>query len=276
MLPKTIKNMGRQSRRNLLPKNSILKSRRVRSWATERDKKYKEQMEEHLGRLAQGVPLSYILNNFAKYVKRQELGRLLARHQLFQKIADIQGCIVEGGVYAGQGLMTWAQLSAILEPVGGVFRHIYGFDTFAGFPGVHKRDLQGSSDLDWRRGDVKDESFEELNRCIELYDMNRFLDQIPRVTLVKGDFMKTAPKFLKDNPHVLVSMLYLDFDIYEPTKLALELFLPRMPKGSILAFDEINHPFWPGETLALLEMMDLRSIRIQKFPYEVNMSYIVL
>ena len=276
MLPKTIKNMGRQSRRNLLPKNSILKSRRVRSWATERDKKYKEQMEEHLGRLAQGVPLSYILNNFAKYVKRQELGRLLARHQLFQKIADIQGCIVEGGVYAGQGLMTWAQLSAILEPVGGVFRHIYGFDTFAGFPGVHKKDLQGSSDLDWRRGDVKDESFEELNRCIELYDMNRFLDQIPRVTLVKGDFMKTAPKFLKDNPHVLVSMLYLDFDIYEPTKLALELFLPRMPKGSILAFDEINHPFWPGETLALLEMMDLRSIRIQKFAYEVNMSYIVL
>ncbi len=276
MLPKTIKNMGRQSRRNLLPKNSILKSRRVRSWATERDKKYKEQMEEHLGRLAQGVSLSYILNNFAKYVKRQELGRLLARHQLFQKIADIQGCIVEGGVYAGQGLMTWAQLSAILEPVGGVFRHIYGFDTFAGFPGVHKKDLQGSSDLDWRRGDVKDESFEELNRCIELYDMNRFLDQIPRVTLVKGDFMKTAPKFLKDNPHVLVSMLYLDFDIYEPTKLALELFLPRMPKGSILAFDEINHPFWPGETLALLEKMDLRSIRIQKFPYEVNMSYIVL
>ena len=276
MLPKTIKNMGRQSRRNLLPKNSILKSRRVRSWATERDKKYKEQMEEHLGRLAQGVPLSYILNNFAKYVKRQELGRLLARHQLFQKIADIQGCIVEGGVYAGQGLMTWAQLSAILEPVGGVFRHIYGFDTFAGIPGVHKKDLQGSFDLDWRRGDVKDESFEELNRCIELYDMNRFLDQIPRVTLVKGDFMKTAPKFLKDNPHVLVSMLYLDFDIYEPTKLALELFLPRMPKGSILAFDEINHPFWPGETLALLEMMDLRSIRIQKFPYEVNMSYIVL
>jgi len=276
MLPKTIKNMGRQSRRNLLPKNSILKSRRVRSWATERDKKYKEQMEEHLGRLAQGVPLSYILNNFAKYVKRQELGRLLARHQLFQKIADIQGCIVEGGVYAGQGLMTWAQLSAILEPVGGVFRHIYGFDTFAGFPGVHKKDLQGSFDLDWRRGDVKDESFEELNRCIELYDMNRFLDQIPRVTLVKGDFMKTAPKFLKDNPHVLVSMLYLDFDIYEPTKLALELFLPRMPKGSILAFDEINHPFWPGETLALLEKMDLRSIRIQKFPYEVNMSYIVL
>jgi len=276
MLPKTIKNMGRQSRRNLLPKNSILKSRRVRSWATERDKKYKEQMEEHLGRLAQGVPLSYILNNFAKYVKRQELGRLLARHQLFQKIADIQGCIVEGGVYAGQGLMTWAQLSAILEPVGGVFRHIYGFDTFAGFPGVHKKDLQGSSDLDWRRGDVKYESFEELNRCIELYDMNRFLDQIPRVTLVKGDFMKTAPKFLKDNPHVLVSMLYLDFDIYEPTKLALELFLPRMPKGSILAFDEINHPFWPGETLALLEKMDLRSIRIQKFPYEVNMSYIVL
>ena len=50
-------------------------------------------------------------------------------------------------------------------------------------------------------------------------------------------------------------MLYLDFDIYEPTLTALENFLPRMPKGSVIAFDELNNPDWPGETMAFLESM---------------------
>ena len=88
--------------------------------------------------------------------------------------------------------------------------------------------------------------------------------------------MKTADTFLKENPHVLISLLYLDFDLYEPTKKALEVFLPRMSKGAIVAFDEINHPLWPGETLALLESMNIRDVKVQKFPFEINMSFVVL
>lgn len=248
----------------------------MRSYATERDAQYKDEMEQHLQQLAKRAPLSYLVNTFAKYARRQEVTRFLARHELYGKIADLQGCIVECGVFAGQGLMTWAQLSSILEPVGGAFRHVYGFDTFTGFPGVHKNDLKGSVKLDWRAGDLKQDSYADLKRCIELYDKNRFLSQFPKVSLIKGDFMKTGRKFLKDHPHVLVSLLYLDFDLYEPTKLALETFLPRLGKGSVIAFDEINHPLWPGETLALLEKLNIRDVKIQKFPYEINMSYIVL
>jgi hypothetical protein len=37
-----------------------------------------------------------------------------------------------------------------------------------------------------------------------------------------------------------VSLLYLDLDIYEPTKTALHYLLPKMMKGSIVAFDELN------------------------------------
>jgi len=49
-----------------------------------------------------------------------------------------------------------------------------------------------------------------------------------------------------------------------------------MGKGAVIAFDEINHPLWPGETLALLESLNIRDLKIQKFPFEINMSYIVL
>ncbi len=63
-----------------------------------------------------------------------------------------------------------------------------------------------------------------------------------RVQLVKGDAVKTIPKFVNDNPHVLVSLLFMDFDLYEPTRVALEHFLPRMPRGAIVAFDEARQP----------------------------------
>jgi hypothetical protein len=190
-------------------------------------------------------------------------------------LLDVKGSIVECGVFSGNGLMTWAQLSAILEPVA-FWRQIYGFDTFEGFPSVANQDLLGKVSPSPKVSDVKDASYEDLQACIDLFDQNRFLSQFPKVQLIKGDFMTTGEQFLKDNPHVLIALLYLDFDLYEPTKKALELFLPRMPKGAILGFDEINNPYWPGETLALLESLDVRQLSIQKFPYEPNMAYVVL
>lgn len=247
----------------------------MKIFATHKEKKYMKEMEQHLQHLKKIASLSYLVNNFAKYVRRQELTRFLVRHELFKKILNVKGSIIECGVFSGNGLMTWAQLSAILEPVG-FFRRIYGFDTFEGFPDVSDKDLVGSEDLDWKPGDLKDECYEDLKRCVELFDMNRFLPQFPKVHLIKGDFLETGEKFLEENPQLLIALLYLDFDIYEPTKKALELFLPRMPKGSILGFDEINNPQWPGETLALLESLNIRDLKIEKFPYEPNMAYIVL
>jgi hypothetical protein len=252
------------------------KVRALPSYATERDADYRAAREEYLSSFVKSISASLIADNFAKYARRQEITRFLARHELFQKISGIQGCIVECGVYSGQGVMSWAQISSILEPVGGVFRHVYGFDTFAGFPSVHSKDVKGSVETGWKAGDLSMSSEDDLRHCIDLFDKNRFLPQFQKVTLIKGDFLKTGADFLRKNPHVLISLLYLDFDLYEPTKKALELFLPRMPKGSILAFDEINHPLWPGETLALLETLNLRNLEIRKFAYEINISYIIL
>jgi hypothetical protein len=109
-----------------------------------------------------------------------------------------------------------------------------------------------------------------------LRGLNVFPERIGIVGAVKGDFCQNGERFLKDNPHLVVALLYLDFYLYEPTKKALELFLPRMPKGAILGFDEINNPEWPGETFAMLECLNIRDIAIQKFPYEPNIAYIQL
>jgi hypothetical protein len=214
------------------------------------------------------------LSNFPKYVPRQDLTRFLAKYELYKKILNVEGAIVEGGVRFGGGLMTFAQLSAIFEPVN-YTRKIIGFDTFSGFPNLTKED-KGSTSKFARKGGLAIDSFKDLEKSVSLYDSNRFLGEIPKVQLIKGDVTHTIPKYLRDNPQTVVSLLYLDFDIYKPTKIAIENFIPRMPKGSIIAFDELNSKDWVGETKAVLETIGIRNLRIERFSFNTYMSYAIL
>jgi hypothetical protein len=108
---------------------------------------------------------------------------------------------------------------------------------------------------------------------VELFDMNRFIGHVPKVELVRGDATKTIPAYLKENPQLIVSLLYLDFDIYEPTLAALKYFLPRMPKGAVIAFDELNLKDWRGESIAVLESLKLRDYRIERCWFGSVMSF---
>ncbi|MEP3302197.1 MAG: dTDP-6-deoxy-L-hexose 3-O-methyltransferase, partial [Roseibium sp.] len=121
-----------------------------------------------------------------------------------------------------------------------------------------------------------DSCYADIAQGLQLSDMNRAVPHIQRGELVRGDATDTIPRYVKDNPHLVVAMLYLDFDIYEPTKVALETILPLMPKGGIVAFDELAVRHWPGETRALKEFVDLNNLRIRRFPFEAYASYAVI
>lgn len=198
----------------------------------------------------------------------------MAKYEIFKKILEVGGAIVEGGVRFGGGLMTFAHLSSIFEPIN-FNRKIIGFDTFSGFPRISKYD-KGSASKFAHVGGLASNSFEDLKSCINLYDSNRFINHIQKVELVKGDVVRTIPKYLEDNPHLVVSLLYLDFDIYKPTKIVLERLVPRMPKGAVIAFDELNRKEWVGETQALLDTIGINKLKIQRFSFEPHISYAVL
>jgi Macrocin-O-methyltransferase (TylF) len=68
----------------------------------------------------------------------------------------------------------------------------------------------------------------------------------------------------------------LDFDLYAPTAAALKAFLPRVPKGGVIVFDELNNASWPGETAAVHEVVGLSRLRIQRFAFEPHISYCVV
>jgi len=214
------------------------------------------------------------LQNFSKYVPTQDIRKFICRYELFNRILPVHGSIVECGVLYGGGLMTWAQLSEIFEPLNHL-RNVIGFDTFAGFVSMSEKDQTGLA-AQAKTGGLAINAYEDLRKSIELYNQNRFLNHIEKVRLVKGDIAETLPAYLEANPHLVVSLLWLDFDIFEPTALALRYLVERIPKGGIIAFDELNHEMWPGETIAVMQEIGINNLRVQRFPFGSTMSYAVM
>ncbi len=216
------------------------------------------------------------LEAFTKFISRQSLTKFLARSSIFQKQLEVNGSIVEVGVHRGASFMAWAHLSSIFEPVN-YLREIIGFDTFEGFKNINPKDATGRSEhLKVGGFNVGASAESELVSAINLYDKNRLMGHIEKCKLVKGDACFEIPKYLEKNPHTLVSMLHLDADLYEPTAVALEHFLPRMPKGAIILFDELNMDLFPGETIALLEKFNINDTQIKRFSYATSMSYLII
>ena len=215
------------------------------------------------------------LQNFPKYVPRQSITRFLTRHEIFKHVLDVQGSVVEVGVLGGGSLLSWAHLSSIFEYLN-YQRRIIGFDVFGDDISPSEKDETGSSLDQYRQGNMRLDSYNDIQEAVEVFDMNRFLSSEPKVELIKGLAEDSIPKYLAKNPETVVSLLYLDVNLYEPTRAALEHFFPRMPKGAVIVFDELNDRGLPGETLALIDTIGIRNLAIKRFSHDTKISYAVL
>ena len=171
--------------------------------------------------------------------------------------------------------MSWAQLSSIYEPYNHT-RKIIGFDTFEGFSRLTEQD--NNHEKQYNEGDLStyDGIQEEITQAIELFDKNRPLSHMSKVELIKGDAVISIPEYIQNNPHTVISMLYLDFDVYEPTKIALENLVPRIPRGGVVAFDELNCKTFPGETLAVMEVLNISKLKLRKTNFDPWISYALI
>jgi hypothetical protein len=242
-------------------------------------KQFRTPVEQQVGKNLEQIftscpdPVQVKLENFPKYVRRQQLKRFLALYEIFKLAVPVKGSIIECGVFKGFGLMSWAKLSTILEPEN-LTRRIYGFDTFEGFPEIAQCDRTRFGNPE--KGELRADSYEELLALINEYDADRFLGHLPKVELIKGDLRKTMPEFVQSHPHLIVSLLFLDCDLYEPTRVAIEQIVPRMPRGAVLAFDELDNPIWPGETQALLDTLGVGRLKLERLAWDPYIAYAVL
>ena len=218
-----------------------------------------------------------IVRNFAKFTPRQSITNFISHYEIYKKILNIHGSVLEFGVLNGGSLFHWAHFSEILEPTN-FLRKIYGFDTFSGFVEITKEDQQNQEEKQIIVGGFKSSynAFDNIKKEIDLFDQNRFLGHMKKIDIIKGDVLETLPKFLNDNKELLISLVHMDLDLYKPTKFVIEQIFSRMSKGSIIIFDELNHPDYPGETVALLEKLNINNYKIQRLPISAGVSYMVI
>jgi hypothetical protein len=220
------------------------------------------------------LPPEELLTNLGLFVKRQNLKKFLFLNELYERFLNNHGVILEFGVRWGQNLALLTALRGIHEPFNHS-RKIVGFDTFAGFPTVHEKDGPNSIVTPGAFSVTKNYK-EYLDSILQYHENESPLSHIRKFELVEGDATKTIHSYLTSHPETVVAFAYFDFDIYEPTAECLRAILPFTTQGTVLGFDELCHPAYPGETIALREVFAGRNFRLQRSKFCSSQSFIVL
>jgi hypothetical protein len=247
-------------------------SQDIKSYESLSERELRAKLSDKL-RTAQ-IPEGQLLSNLGLFLDSKSLSRILFMDFLYRRIVDVQGVVMEFGTRWGQNLALFSALRGIYEPFNR-HRKIIGFDTFAGFPSIAPQD--GTSNMmkpgHLAVGKGYDQFIAEL---LSIHEELNPLGHIKKFDLCKGDATEELPRYLEKSPETIVALAYFDFDLYEPTKKCLQIIRPRLTKGSILGFDELNDPDSPGETLALMETFGLNNISAKRFPYASRVSYFIM
>lgn len=191
------------------------------------------------------------------------MGKQLAQYELYKKIVNIPGEVLEFGVYKGASIIRFATYRELLENT--YSRKIIGFDIFGEFPKtdndddnkfIQRFEEQGGNGI----------SKEALEDFIKHKNINN-------IELIKGNVFDTLDEFLEKNKQIKISLLHLDLDVYKPTKFILEKLYERMVPGGIIVFDDYGTV--KGATDAIDEFLKEKNKKIEKLSLCYIPSFIV-
>ena len=185
----------------------------------------------------------YALNNFSRAMQfntRPELWRYcLNRIPQFQT-TEGGGIIAEFGVWKGESINFFARNCPKTK--------VFGFDSFEGL----EEDWYGSRGL---KGTFSTNG--QLPKCER------------NVSLVKGWFEDTLPKFCRELKGEKIQLLHMDADTYKPTAYVLNSLIKNLSKGTIVIFDEyFGYPnFRLHEFKAWQELVNSKGLKYRYIGY---------
>lgn len=228
------------------------------------DQQYQTLLKKHIDE-------DDFMKNMTAFSRRMHFTRILAHWEIFKKVADLPGDVVEVGVYKGETLLTFSKFLEILCP-GDRIKRVIGFDSFKGLDNYSEHD-GGDASVGNMVGGWNPNGFQgTLNALIDLSHKDSFVPQKKRTYLIEGDILETAPAFIKQEPGMRISLLHLDVDLYEPTLAALKAFYPKLLTGGIVVLDEYACHEWPGETTALDEYFEGAPPKMQRLGWSGSPS----
>lgn len=203
-------------------------------------------------------------NGFYLSCETSRIGKMLNQLEIFKKIVELPGDVLEFGVYKGTSIVRLLTFRNLLESE--FSRKIFGFDVYGKFPNQLELETDKEFVSKFENAGGYGISKDEL----ELHLINKGFSNFE---LIKGDIFETIPEFIANNPSLKISLLHIDVDVYEPTKIILESFWNKIVRGGILMLDDYGTV--DGETKAVDEFFENKNIMIQKPKYNHIPSFII-
>jgi Macrocin-O-methyltransferase (TylF) len=222
------------------------------------------EAEYSLARLSQQFPGSprQRLHHSPLFMPPAILRRIVFFDQLYRRILTVPGVIIEFGVRFGRDLAVLESLRTLYEPLNSS-RTIVGFDTFTGFPAIDECD--GTDEAVHVGALATCERYQDfLTDVLATRERMNPFAHIRKFDVRAGDASEQLAVYLDERPQTIVALAYFDMDLYEPTKQCLQLLQPHITRGTVIGFDELNSPEFPGETLAVREVLGVDRIRLQR------------
>lgn len=207
-------------------------------------------------------------NEFLQKGSLDRFTKILARYELFKQVVDLPGDVVECGVFKGTGVLYWAKLLQIFNPLS--VKRVVGFDTFEGYPDSLAKDYDKKTGA----GFVAQASYTGVSPE-HILGLAKQAGLEKRVELVKGDASKTIKGYVDKNPGFRIALLNLDFDVYEPTMEALNALYPKVVPSGIIAFDEYALRGW-GESDAVDEFFKDKHATYRTIPWALSPTAFVV
>ena len=216
-----------------------------------------------------GFDMKYVWdyeNAFMWFSDPSRLLKLTAHYELFKQSLGLPGDIIEFGTYKANSLIRFATFRHLFEADDS--RKIFAFDAFGDFPtasGMSKEDLAFVDSFESAGGPGL--STLQIEQILSLKGFKN-------IQLIQGDVATTLPTFLNDNPNQRFSLIHLDCDTYEPTKVVLENLWNRVVRGGVMIFDDYG--ITEGETRAVDYFLNQRKeLQLHKLGHYQSPAYLV-
>ena len=163
--------------------------------------------------------------------------KMMKKVELYSEVKDLNGDILEFGVFKGAGMALFLKLKDMYEPNS--LTKVIGFDYFnkddttAQLNGLNK-DLMTTV---LNRNSTNDLSIDKINEKLAIFQKHKYM-------LIKGDAVVKSIDFDKENPGARIKLLYMDLDVGEPTYNVMKALWKKVVKGGIVVFDEYGYHKW--------------------------------
>ena len=204
-------------------------------------------------------------NGFYATADPSRFSKFVSHLEFFKRTSNIRGEILEFGIFKGNSFFRWIKFRDLLEQTSS--RKIIGFDIFGDFPEANfEEDKLKRDAFVTETNGGKSITYDEITELLKKQNLQK------NVEIIKGDILQTLDNYLSDNPHLKISLLHIDVDLYEPSKVILEKLYSKVSKGGIIVLDDYGA--FAGTNKAVDDFFK-NKVEIKKLPYSNAISYIV-